>query len=72
MLIMNWVMKGLDKIDEQRDAALDHLIQKTTYFGLDGKSQSPGKPNWATVYASLKRNEDGREAEKKDQPKGRS
>lgn len=70
MVFMGILMRGLDKIDEQRDAAIDRMIQKTTYYGLDGKTNSPGKPSWATVYQSLRRNEDGRAEEKRPTEEG--
>jgi hypothetical protein len=69
MVFFGLLMKGMDKIDEQRDAAIDRLILKTTYHGLDGKTSSPGKPSWATVYESLRRNENGRTEEKAWQAK---
>lgn len=63
MVVLSLLMKGLDKIDQQRDEAIDKLIQRTTYHGLDGKTAQPGKPSWATVYESLRRNENDRQAQ---------
>jgi len=45
-------MKVIDKIDEQRDQAIDNLITKTTYYGLDG-SKTPGKATWGTVADTM-------------------
>lgn len=53
MFLMGFLMKGLDKIDEQRDQAIDAMIQRTIVYGLDGKG-TPGKASWATVYESLR------------------
>lgn len=61
MFVMSFLMKGLDRIDEQREKALDNLILRTTYYGLDGKAAAPGKPTWAMVYESMRRNNNGTE-----------
>jgi hypothetical protein len=47
-------MKVIDRIDEQRDQAIDNLITKTIYYGLDG-SKTPGKATWGTVADTLRR-----------------
>jgi hypothetical protein len=70
MFLMGMLMKGLDKIDEQRDAAIDQMIQRTIYYGLDGETSSPGKPSWAMVYKSLRRDEHGRTEENRPAKKG--
>jgi len=59
MLIMGMLLKALDKIDEQRDQAIDNLILKTTYHGLDGKAP-PGKMTWGMVVEAWRENESGR------------
>ncbi len=59
MVILGLLMKVIDKVDEQRDQAIDNLITKTTYYGLDG-SKTPGKATWGTVAEALRRSEDER------------
>jgi hypothetical protein len=54
MVMFGLLMKVIDKIDEQRDQAIDNLITKTTYYGLDG-SKTPGKATWGTVADTMRR-----------------
>jgi hypothetical protein len=63
MVFMGLLMNMLDKIDESRDAAIDQMIARTTYYGLDGKTNHPGTPSWGMVYESLRRSEHGRSEE---------
>lgn len=70
-MILGLLLKVIDRIDEQRDQAIDDLIARTTYYGLDGKT--PGKATWGTVAEALalQRSENERaerEAQKSQRP----
>jgi len=68
-VILGLLLKVIDKIDEQRDQAIDDLIARTTYYGLDGKA-SPGKMTWGMVAETWRMENERaeREAQKSQRP----
>jgi hypothetical protein len=65
MVILSLALKALTKIDEQKDRAVDNLIERTKYHGMPGSGHVGTQGGWGAVYKILKEQDHGRKTSPK-------
>ena len=48
------VLKMLEKVEEQKERAVDDLIARTKYYGMPGTGHVGTEGGWGAVYKTLK------------------